>query len=218
MSQSYEELNKYSDADLGLFIRNYDEAVSEREGFIRRINILRWINRNQLEEEELKNLDEMFSVISQEINETYKPERDLAVRILQERSELKSTPSWIASSALASAVLASIASKGKSPAVEPQQETSALFEHPKYTQVQPEVEPQQEKASKDVASSSWEYRRNSAGIDWSAVRQLSGRGRYCSPGRPVWTSVKWNVFALGNRGNQVLRICRLFTDLLWWHD
>ena len=33
--QSYEELNKFSDAGVGLFIRNYDEAVSEREGFLR---------------------------------------------------------------------------------------------------------------------------------------------------------------------------------------
>ena len=47
MSQSYDELskfnsgNKYGDADLGLFIRNYDEAASEREGFTRRINVLK---------------------------------------------------------------------------------------------------------------------------------------------------------------------------------
>ena len=39
MSQSYEELSKFSDADVGLFINNYDEAASEREGFIRRINV-----------------------------------------------------------------------------------------------------------------------------------------------------------------------------------
>ena len=49
MSQSYEELNKYSDADLGLFIKNYDEAVSEREGFIRRIKVLKGIIRNKEE-------------------------------------------------------------------------------------------------------------------------------------------------------------------------
>ena len=46
MSQSYDELNKFSDADVGLFIRNYDEAVSEREGVIRRINVLKGIKRN----------------------------------------------------------------------------------------------------------------------------------------------------------------------------
>ena len=156
MSQSYEELNKFIDADVKLFIRNYDDYVLEKEDIQRRINELRGMKRNQLEEKELKNLYEKLSTLSQEIDETYKPERDLAVRILQERSELKSKPSAIASSALASAVLASIASKSKSPAIEPQQEISALFEHPKYTHVKPEVEPQQEKSTKDVASSSTE--------------------------------------------------------------
>ena len=154
MSQSYEELNKFIDADVKLFIRNYDDYVLEKEDIQRRINELRGMKRNQLEENELKNLYEKLSTLSQEIDETYKPERDLAVRILQERSQLKSKPSAIASSALASAVLASIASKGKSSAVEPQQEISALFEHPKYTHVKPEVEPQKEKSTKDVASSS----------------------------------------------------------------
>ena len=86
----------------------------EKEDIQRRINELRGMKRNQLEEKELKNLYEKLSTLSQEIDETYKPERDLAVRILQERSEIKSKPPAIASSALASAVLASIASKGKS--------------------------------------------------------------------------------------------------------
>ena len=35
MSQSYDELNKYGDADLGLFINNYDEAVLEKDGFFK---------------------------------------------------------------------------------------------------------------------------------------------------------------------------------------
>ena len=135
MSQSYDELNKFSDADVGLFIRNNDDAVFEKEDMQRRINELRGIKRNKLEEKELKNLDENLSTLSQEIDETYKPERDLTVRILPERSQLKSKSSAIASSALASAVLASIASKSKSPSIEPQQEISALFEHPKYTHV-----------------------------------------------------------------------------------
>ena len=82
MSQSYDELNKFSDADVGLFIRNYDDALFEKEDIQRRINELRGIKRNQLEEKELKNLDGKFSIISQEIDETYKPERDLAIRIL----------------------------------------------------------------------------------------------------------------------------------------
>ena len=58
MSQSYDELNKYGDADLGLFIRNYDEAASEREGFKRRINVLKGIIRNKKEEKEMKDLKE----------------------------------------------------------------------------------------------------------------------------------------------------------------
>ena len=101
MSQSYEELNKFIDADVKLFIRNYNDAVFEKEDIQRRINELRGMKRNQLEEKELKNLYENLRTLSQEIDETYKPERDLAVRILQKRSELKSTPSSIASSALA---------------------------------------------------------------------------------------------------------------------
>ena len=56
--------------------------------------------------------------------------------------------------------LASIASKGKSPA-EPKQVTSTPFEHPKYTQVQPEVEPQQGKSTEDVPTSS----KDTAGQD-----------------------------------------------------
>ena len=88
----------------------------------------------------MKDINQKLNIISQEIDETYKPEIDLTVRILQQRLELKITQSSIASSAHASAVLASIASKGKSHTVELQQETSALFEHHNYTQVQPEVE------------------------------------------------------------------------------
>ena len=49
MSRSYEELNKFSGADVWLFIRNYDEAASEREGFIRRIKVLKGIIRNKEE-------------------------------------------------------------------------------------------------------------------------------------------------------------------------
>ena len=54
MSQSYEELNKFSNADVGLFIRNYDDAVFEKEDMQRRLNELRGIKRNKLEEKELK--------------------------------------------------------------------------------------------------------------------------------------------------------------------
>ena len=39
---------------VGLFIKNYDEAASEREGFIRRINVLKGIIRNKKEEKEMK--------------------------------------------------------------------------------------------------------------------------------------------------------------------
>ena len=49
MSQSYDELNKHGDADLGLFINNYDEAVLEKEGFLRRIKVLKGIIRNKEE-------------------------------------------------------------------------------------------------------------------------------------------------------------------------
>ena len=52
MSQSYDELNKFSDADVGLFIRNYDDAVFEKEEMQRRINELKGITRNK---EEKKN-------------------------------------------------------------------------------------------------------------------------------------------------------------------
>ena len=41
MSQSYEELNKFIDADVKLFIRNYDDYVLEKEDIQRRINELR---------------------------------------------------------------------------------------------------------------------------------------------------------------------------------
>ena len=31
MSQSYEELKKFSDADVALFLRNYDDTLFEKE-------------------------------------------------------------------------------------------------------------------------------------------------------------------------------------------
>ena len=53
MSQSYEELNKFIDADVKLFIRNYDDAVFEKEEIQRRINELKGITRNKKEEKEM---------------------------------------------------------------------------------------------------------------------------------------------------------------------
>ena len=64
MSQSYEELNKFIDEDVKLFIRNYDDYVLENEDIQRRINELRGMKHNQLEENELKNLYEKLSTFS----------------------------------------------------------------------------------------------------------------------------------------------------------
>ena len=106
---SYDDLKKYSDDDLREIIQNYKDVVNNRYQYSADIATLE--RSPQLTEEQEKKLQELknqYYLIQQEIDQTYEPEFKLAKQISNERQvHLSSIPA----TALASAILASIASK-----------------------------------------------------------------------------------------------------------
>jgi hypothetical protein len=120
---SYEELQKYSDDELRETVMNYKDAEGKRQDILIQIDALRRMqSRTKIEEEELSNLMEKLDTATKDINLTYKPEREIADKILGERAvqkfkaiqERKTAPSATTASALVASILASVASKQKS--------------------------------------------------------------------------------------------------------